>query len=536
MSVTLSEVKRAARAHRAPLAGESAGYLVLAIADQVLQAPRLVLPADVQPTEEGALRVMSGRASSDDDAELSLRRALDQLLLVASSGSAALTRASRRTAPTGLASLVRELEAALIPVNRAAARRALSRLHRETLRALQSGNLPEEEISAVSASEPAATAAVEPPAEPANAAPAPAIIAPPAEPAIAAPPVELVMNVEPAIVAPPVAPLGVEPAMFLRPVMPAIAVPMTLSPPALPVFEPAPSPAAPLSVAPREPNPEIEPELDLEQDLETPARMVPVMAAPPVEASVIFESHLDGVVSALCDELPAPPQFVESDALTWALAVQPVTAPPPVAEAEPESVGTEPEFLLDVDVEFEPEATDAVDSSAAPTVMRAVEVEPVTIMNSEVSSEPPLLELPPEARTRPEPVMLRKTLRPLLDLLPKPISDCEPLPETPTLGSLATQLPILAPEQIAEMSVAASALSYAAPAETAQQEDFTELMPEVAPLSPAVSIVESKKSDVNELLSSFQVAVPDVNAGLCRAIKEMAELDLTPAPFAALIR
>jgi hypothetical protein len=49
-------------------------------------------------------------------------------------------------------------------------------------------------------------------------------------------------------------------------------------------------------------------------------------------------------------------------------------------------------------------------------------------------------------------------------------------------------------------------------------------------------MVESKKSDVKELLSAFQVAEPDVNPGLCRAIKEMAELDLTPAPFAALIR
>src|SRR4051794_16028215 len=97
MSVTLSEIKRAAKAHRAPLAGESAGYLVLAIADQVLSAPRLVTAADIQLTEEGALRVLSGTASSDAEAELGLRRALDQLLLLASSGSAALTRASRRT-------------------------------------------------------------------------------------------------------------------------------------------------------------------------------------------------------------------------------------------------------------------------------------------------------------------------------------------------------------------------------------------------------------------------------------------------------
>lgn len=469
MSVTLSEVKRAARAHRAPLAGESAGYLVLAIADQVLQAPRLVQAADVQLSEDGALRVLSGRASSEEDAELSLRRALDQLLLVASSGSAALTRASRRTAAVGLSSLVRELEAALIPVNRSAARRALSRLHRETARALESGHLPaDDEVQAAASTE----------------------VAAPAEPLVVVAPV----------IAPPV--------------------------PAAPV-------ATPTSVELREPNPEPELALDPEQDLETPARLVPVS---PVVIPVIAESHLGGVVTALCEALPAPPQFVESDALTSALAVQSV--PPPVAEPEPE-------FLLEVDVEFEPdepnaphevEATEAVDSSAAPTVMRAVDVAPVpaTVEDDDSDCETQALSLPIEARTKPEPVVLRKTLRPLLDLLPKP-SEPEPLPETPTLGTLAAQLPILAPEQIAEMSVAANLARELSPS-TEPGPDPTERMPEVQPLAPGVAMVESKKSDVNELLSAFQVAEPDVNPGLCRAIKEMAELDLTPAPFAALIR
>jgi hypothetical protein len=472
MSVTLSEVKRAARAHRAPLAGESAGYLVLAIADQVLQAPRLVRAAEVQLTEDGALRVLSGRASSDEEAELSLRSALDQLLLVASSGSAALTRASRRTAPVGLAALVRELEAALIPVNRSAARRALSRLHRETARALESGNLPPDEAE---------------------------IVVAPAIPAV--------------VVAPP------EPAIVVAPLEPAVVI----APP-----EPV-AVAAPIIVAPSTPpKPELEPELDLDEDLETPARIVPV-------APVIAESHLDGVVTALCDALPAPPQFVESDA-TSALAVQSV--PPPVAEPEPE-------LLLDVDVEFESdepvisdeEATEAVDSSAAPTVMRAVAVEPVPVTlesDDDSDCETQAISLPIEARTKPEPVVLRKALRPLLDLLPKP-SEPEPPPETPTLGTLAAQLPVLAPEQIAEMSVAANlARELSVNAEPCS--DATVRMPEVQPLSPGVPMIESKKSDVNELLSAFQVAEPDVNPGLCQAIKQMAELDLTPAPFAALIR
>ena len=67
-------------------------------------------------------------------------------------------------------------------------------------------------------------------------------------------------------------------------------------------------------------------------------------------------------------------------------------------------------------------------------------------------------------------------------------------------------------------------------------DECTEPMPEVAPLLPGVAIVASRKSDVSELLKSFQVADHDSNQGLCRAIKEMAGLDLTPAPFAALIR
>jgi hypothetical protein len=483
MSVTLSEVKRAARAHRAPLAGESAGYLVLAIADQVLQAPRLIQADDVQLTEDGALRVLAGRASSDEDAERSLRSALDQLLLVASSGSAALTRASRRTAPVGLASLVRELEAALIPVNRSAARRALSRLHRETARALESGNLPAEvEPHPAESHAPAAATALAP-------SPAPVL-----EPARAASPAPVL---EPAPVFEPVPSL--EPAPVFEPV---------------PSLEPAPVAAVlePLLAEVREPNPEPELALELDRDLETPARAVPVLSVP---LPTNVQTRLDGVLSALCDELPAPPQLVESDALTSALAVRAVPAPAPAAEPEPE-------LLLDIDVEFE---TDAVDSSAAPTVMRAVVVETV---------EPPPHDAPLEAHTVPEPVMLRKTLRPLLDLLPKPLSaDGEPVPETPTLGTLASQLPILAPEQIAEMSVAAS-LASAVAEET--REEHTELMPEVLPLAPGVAMVESKKSDVNELLSSFRVAEPDVRDGLARAIKEMAELDLTPAPLAALIR
>ncbi len=434
MSVTLSEVKRAAKAHRAPLAGESAGYLVLAIADQVLSAPRLVDASDIQLTEDGALRVLSGHASSDVEAELSLRRALDQLLLVASSGSAALTRASRRTVPVGLSALVRELEAALIPVNRAAARRALARVHRETSRALASGSLPAEE------------------------------------------PESAVMPVQAATTS---------------------------------------APPAPLTVGTEAPLPPI------------------------------AESHLNRVLSALRSELPAPPEFQESDALTVALEVRPVLA---LVAAPP----SEPELEFDEDVEFEAEL-EIEDSSAAPTVMRAVQVQPSVLAPSEASDEAPS-ELPAEARTRPEPAVIRKTLRALLPSEPLPAPLEPALPRTPTLGSLAAELPVLDAAQLAELSLQAEqdlepTLELTVVTRAPVIELATERMPEVAALAPGVAMVPSRKSDVSELLSSFQISQHAANTPneahaspesdevqLRRAIKEMADLDLTPAPFAALIR
>src|SRR6185503_20849507 len=59
-----------------------------------------------------------------------------KLLDASGSGTPALTAAAKRKPGNGLPALVEELEAALIPVNRAAGRRALARLARETKRVL----------------------------------------------------------------------------------------------------------------------------------------------------------------------------------------------------------------------------------------------------------------------------------------------------------------------------------------------------------------------------------------------------------------
>jgi hypothetical protein len=457
MSVTLSEVRRAARAHRAPLAGESAGYLVLALADQVLSAPRLIETSDVQLTEDGGLRVLRGQASSETDAELSLRRALDGLLLVASSGSAALMRAGRRESPVGLPALVRELEAALIPVNRAAARRALARLQRETARALASGVLPEE-----------------------------------------------------------------------APEMRELAGPTLVA-----VAETA----------------------SADDDPETPAIALPLATMKPEVVDLPPAlSLLDGVLGAPCDEHAAVLEESPSEAaLTIALDVR---------VARPARVVASETVLLDEDVEFIDEDVEFIDEepSDALTVARNIEVMPISSAPSAVRT---VVDLPEEACTRPEPVILRRSLRPLAQ--PElHLASCEALSRTPTLGSLAAELPVLAPELIAELtrrgldeeartSLEASSLE-AGEAEvsrepslppagasdwvvcSAPEEDYTEPMPEVSALSAAVAIVASKKSDVTQLLADFQVEPDDTHQGLRRAIKELAELDLTPAPFAALIR
>ncbi len=159
MSVSLAEVARAARARQAPMAAESAGYLVLAVADQVALAAREVRSQAVELNQDGGIRLRAGDPTGEGEAERQVRGLLGELLQAASSVTPALLRVAGKRGPASLGGLIAELEAALIPVNRAAARRALARLSRETARALEQGLLPEPEsppaIAAVPAPAPA---------------------------------------------------------------------------------------------------------------------------------------------------------------------------------------------------------------------------------------------------------------------------------------------------------------------------------------------------------------------------------------------
>jgi len=134
--VTVSDVIDAVRRKKALLAPETAGYLVLGAADQIAGQPALVDEHRCGVlVEAGRIVVKPSAPSSQADAERALRRLL-QHLLDASNGSApALSTVAGLPAKGNVTILISELESALIPVNRGAASRALSRLAREALRA-----------------------------------------------------------------------------------------------------------------------------------------------------------------------------------------------------------------------------------------------------------------------------------------------------------------------------------------------------------------------------------------------------------------
>ncbi len=132
-SVTLEDVFAVVNAKRVPLAPELAGYLTLEIAEGAQTHAGDVEPRSVYIGEEGTVALVRSRDGAGDT-EASVRAILQRLLESSGSATPALGAASRRKSGGGLPALIEELEAALIPVNRAAGRRALARLAREVKR------------------------------------------------------------------------------------------------------------------------------------------------------------------------------------------------------------------------------------------------------------------------------------------------------------------------------------------------------------------------------------------------------------------
>ncbi|APR87166.1 hypothetical protein A7982_12515 [Minicystis rosea] len=143
--VTLDEVFGAASVRAASLVSETSGYLALAIGDATSRLPFAIDERAVMLTTEGNVGITKrGEMLPPKQAAAGLRQILARLL-AASTGTTmpALATAgrAREESDRGVDAVVDEIEAALIPVNRAAARRALARLARETIKAKEQGKL-----------------------------------------------------------------------------------------------------------------------------------------------------------------------------------------------------------------------------------------------------------------------------------------------------------------------------------------------------------------------------------------------------------
>ncbi|MEZ4446766.1 MAG: hypothetical protein R3B72_47245 [Polyangiaceae bacterium] len=154
-SVSLTEVIAAARSRHASLVPESCGYILLGIARCLGGRPMHVVPALVRLDTEGAIAFEGPRerrpasVTSQRLGEL-LHRLLD-VAQVSATANALRSVVPEGEAPPPLEKLFTGVTRALIPINRSAARRALARLARETLRAKRRGLVTSEDLEEVSA-------------------------------------------------------------------------------------------------------------------------------------------------------------------------------------------------------------------------------------------------------------------------------------------------------------------------------------------------------------------------------------------------
>lgn len=140
--VSLEDVIAAADCGLAPLGPEFAGFVVLEATTRVREMGGTVDASLLAIGSSGHVALTAPPLRGDErEATAKLRALLGQLLAVASSSTPALRHCAKRKEPGTLGALARELEGALIPLNRAASRRGVARVARETLEALDSGRL-----------------------------------------------------------------------------------------------------------------------------------------------------------------------------------------------------------------------------------------------------------------------------------------------------------------------------------------------------------------------------------------------------------
>jgi hypothetical protein len=143
--VTLPQILVAASNRYAHMVPESAGYLVLALCEAIGCLPLAIPDSAIELSAEGAVVVtQQGKVVNAPEASQTMRELFARLLGVTAGATprlAAVARARDLSAERSVDTLAAEIEAALVPMNRAAGKRSLGRLARETLRAIESGTL-----------------------------------------------------------------------------------------------------------------------------------------------------------------------------------------------------------------------------------------------------------------------------------------------------------------------------------------------------------------------------------------------------------
>lgn len=506
MSVTLLEVWRAARARSVPFSGESAGFAALALCEATERSPRQLALTDAELGEDGVVRLLSHRACSEPQADKQLRTLLGRLLEVSSSPGPSLFRVAGRAGAASLHALAEEIEKALIPLNRAAARRALVRLHRETARAVSEGKL-----APVPDLEEPAQIRLSPPPPPVAPSDSKISVAPPVRETQAAlrretPPPLPVQSPIPVVVAcvtpPPVAVAAVTPPPVAAPVtLPSVVVPaVTLPPVAVPAVTLPPIHAAlPVMLESREPT------LPLALPLNP-------CASEPVEHVTSPQTVVARRARGLAPP-PLPAANARSEKTPRMGSVDVAVISVQAAELPPL-----PESPSDL-TERVPPVSDALEGDDAE--LRALEAWPVSLP----SVEPRPLEEPSAASIS------------LEELPSEPRSLLDPSPSLPRFAldiELSPDPPTLEPPALRESPALVVGVHVADSEELAEPVLDDEL--ETRPLPSSVSALPvepirhllAPESDVRELVSEFKVQGGLSETELRRELKALAGVDLTP--------
>jgi hypothetical protein len=141
LGVTLDQMVSGLKARRVRIPAEIGAYVALEVAEQLERSPGRITNADVRIGDDGVVSLSAVPSGGDEDAAVrSVVAVLASTLVAAGTGvPGVLIRIVEDSPPTGagaLAMLTSELESSLVPLNRAAARRVLSRMTRDARRPL----------------------------------------------------------------------------------------------------------------------------------------------------------------------------------------------------------------------------------------------------------------------------------------------------------------------------------------------------------------------------------------------------------------